>query len=113
MRIVMPRMHVISRRALREFWELHPPAKESLAAWYRLIRSAAFDSFNAIRRVFPAADYVAPYTIFDVGGNKYRVVAVIHFNRRRIYIRHVFTHVAYDRWSSERRSSKGKKRRKP
>lgn len=112
MRMVTPRMHVISRRALREFWELHPQAKEPLVVWHRLMRSAAFADFNAIRKTFPAADYVAPYTIFDIGGNKYRVVAVIHYNRRRVYIRHVLTHSAYDRWSSEQRKRKGKKRRR-
>ena len=110
MRMVMPRMHVISRRALREFWELHLPAKEPLAVWYRLMRSAVFADFNALRKTFPAADYVAPCTIFDIGGNKYRVIAVIQYNRRRVYIRHVLTHAEYDRWSDERR--KRKKRRK-
>src|ERR1044071_4139507 len=101
MRAVMPRMHVISRRALREFWELYPPAKGPLSVWYRVMRSAAYADFNAIRRTFPAADYVAPFTVFDIGGNKYRVIAAIHYNRRRVYVRHVLTHIEYDRWSAE------------
>ena len=109
MRVVMPRMHVISRRALREFWQLHPLAKEPLAAWYRLVRSAAFVDFNAVRKTFPAADYVRPYTIFDVGGNKFRVIVVIQYSRRRIYVRQVLTHAAYDRWSVEQRERKRRK----
>ena len=110
-RMVILRMRVISRRALREFWELHPPAKGPLAAWFRLMRSAVFADFNAIRKTFAAADYVVPYTVFDIGGNRYRVITVIHYNRRRVYIRHVLTHAEYDRWSDDRRKRKKRSRR--
>jgi mRNA interferase HigB len=103
LRRIMPRMRIISRRALREFWSIHPTAKEPLAAWHRVMRSAVFADFNAIRKAFGTADYVAPYTVFDVGGNKYRVIAVIHYNRHRVYSRYVFTHADYDRWSYEQR----------
>jgi mRNA interferase HigB len=105
-----PRMRVISRRALRDFWDLHPPSKVALAAWFRVLRSSMFADFNAIRKTFGAADYVAPYTVFDVGGNKYRIIAVIHYNRGRVYVRHVFTHAEYDRWSADRRKKKRSKR---
>lgn len=103
-------MHVISRRALREFWERYPPAKAPLAAWFRMLEASDFADFNAIKQTFSAADYLAPYTIFDVGGNKYRVIAVIHYNRKRVYIRHVFTHAEYDVWSDDMRRAKRSKR---
>lgn len=103
-------MRVISRRALREFREKHRTAEEPLTAWFRLMESSSFAGFPAIRRTFGAADYFAPYTIFDVGGNKYRVVAVIHYNRRRVFIRHVFTHPQYGRWSDEMRKRREKSR---
>ena len=103
-------MHVISRRALREFWERHPPAKTSLTVWFRVLESGDFADFNAIKRAFRAADYLAPYTIFDVGGNKYRVITVIHYNRQCVYIRHVLTHPEYDAWSDEMRRTKRSKR---
>jgi mRNA interferase HigB len=93
-----PRMRVISRRTLREFWEQHPESRAPLVAWYRLMQSAVFMDFSALRRTFGAADYVAPYTVFNVGGNKYRVIVVIHYNRQRAYIRTVMTHSEYDRW---------------
>jgi mRNA interferase HigB len=97
---VPPRMRVISRRTLREFWERHPGAKTPLLAWFRLMQGGAYAGFHAIRRAFGAADYVAPHTVFDVGGNKYRVIVVIHYNRRRAYVRDVLTHADYDRWRS-------------
>jgi mRNA interferase HigB len=103
-------MHVISRRALREFWERHPPAKLPLAAWFRVFETTGFANFTALKRIFRSADYLAPYTIFDVGGNKYRVIAVIHYNRQRVYVRHVFTHSEYDEWSEDMRRSNRSKR---
>lgn len=99
-------MQVISRRALREFWEIHPQAKAPLSAWFRIVECGSFADFNALKATFRAADYLAPYTIFDVGGNKFRVIAVIHYDRRRVYIRHVFTHADYDRWTNELRKSR-------
>jgi mRNA interferase HigB len=69
---------------------------------------STFADFNAIKRTFGAADYVAPYTIFDVGGNRFRVITAIHYDRGRVYIRHVFTHPEYDEWSGEM----GRRRRK-
>ncbi len=99
-------MRVISRRALRELWIVHPQARTPLAAWCRVLESTDFGDFNAIRSTLGSADYVAPYTVFDVGGNKYRVITVTHYNRKRVYIRHVFTHEEYDRWCAQIRKSK-------
>jgi mRNA interferase HigB len=101
-------MRVISRRALRDFWEIHPQAKAPLCAWCRIVEHGSFSDFNTLKATFGAADYVAPYTLFNVGGNRFRVVAVIHYDRRRIYIRHVFTHADYDRWSDELRKGRGR-----
>jgi mRNA interferase HigB len=103
-------MRVISRRALREFWESHSAAKEPLAAWFRLMETSDFGDFNQVRKTFGAADYLAPFTIFDVGGNKFRVIAVIHYNRQCAYVRHVFTHSEYDHWSETMRKTKRGKR---
>ena len=102
-------MRVISRRALREFWAKHRAAEAPLTAWFRLMQVTDFADFNAIKRTFGAVDYVAPYTVFDIGGNKYRVITAIHYDRRRVFIRHVFAHREYDRWSvgmRKRRRSK-------
>ena len=79
---------------------MHPEARGPLAAWFRVLEGNEFRDFHSIRRTFRTADYVAPFTVFDVGGNRYRVVTVIHYNRRRVYIRRVLTHSEYDRWSA-------------
>ena len=103
-------MRVISRRALREFWETRPAAKAPLVTWFRIMESTEFADFNAVRKTFGATDYVAPYTVFDIGGNKYRLIAVIHYNRQRVYVRHVFDHGEYDQWSNTLRKTKRGKR---
>jgi mRNA interferase HigB len=68
--------------------------------------------FNAIKATFPTADYVAPFTIFEIGGNKFRLIAAIHHNTGRVYVRHVFTHLEYDKWSDANRRQKRPKRGK-
>lgn len=103
-------MRVISRRTLREFWERHPPAKSPMTTWFKLLEIGAFTEFAALKKTFGTADYLAPYTIFDVGGNKYRVIALIRYDRQRVYIRHVFTHEEYDAWSEGMRAMKRSKR---
>ena len=98
-------MHVIARPALVAFWTRHPDAKIALAAWYRLVSSRDFTGFGDLRSVFASADRVDGLTVFDIGGNKYRLIAAVHYNRRKIYIRAVLTHSEYDRgnWRQSRR----------
>lgn len=99
-------MHVISKKSLEVFWLKHPAARVPLEAWYRLVAQSEFDDFLWIKKTFNSADYVQPFTIFDIAGNNFRVVSVIHFNRQKLYIRGVFTHSEYDRWSKANRSKK-------
>lgn len=93
-------MHVITRKRLNEFAEKHPDAKSPLAHWYQLMKRSDFANFVELRTVFPSADQVGKLTIFNVGGNKVRLIAAIHYNRRKVYIRAVLTHTEYDeqRW---------------
>ena len=90
-------MRVISHRVIRTFAAKHPNAKTSLDQWYRITKRAHWHSLIDMRKVFPHADLVGRRTVFNIGGNKYRLVAVIHFNRFKLYVRHVLTHQAYDK----------------
>lgn len=93
-------MHIITRKRLNEFAGKHPDAKSALAHWYQLIKRNDFASFVELREVFPTADQVGKLTVFNVGGNKVRLIAAIHYNRRKVYLRAVLTHAEYDeqRW---------------
>lgn len=90
-------MHVITRKRLREFAAKRRDAAEPLSIWYALMSKTDFSSFAELKRVFGSVDKVAKFTVFDIGGNKYRLIAAIHYNRRKVYIRHVLTHAEYDR----------------
>jgi mRNA interferase HigB len=61
------------------------------------VEKTEFHSFAELRTAFPSADKVQDWIVFNIGGNKYRLITVIHFNRSRVYIRHVLTHAEYDR----------------
>jgi len=96
-------MHVITRKRLNEFADKHPDAKASLAHWYKLIKRSNFSNLAELRTIFPAADQVGKLTVFNVGGNRVRLIAAIHYNRRKVYIRAVLTHNEYDeqRWKEK------------
>lgn len=89
-------MHVISKKKLREFWENYPKARSPLEAWYQVARHAEWESFADVRAAFNTADQVGRFTVFDIGGNKYRLIAVIHFDRGKVFVRHMLTHAEYD-----------------
>jgi mRNA interferase HigB len=91
-------MRVISNSALVAFAARHEAANISLQAWRRAIESRVFAGFADIKRTFNTVDRVGQFYVFDVGGNKYRIVAAIHFDKQRLYVRHVFTHKEYDAW---------------
>jgi mRNA interferase HigB len=96
-------MHVISKKKLREFWEEHPRAKSALEQWYQAAKNAEWENFADARETFNTADRVGKFTVFDIGGNKYRLSAVIHFNRGKLFVRHVLTHAEYDqgKWKND------------
>ena len=90
-------MHVITRKRLNEYAAKHPEASASLAHWYQLVSKKNYANFAELRSDFPAADQVGKLTVFNVGGNKVRLIAAIHYNRQRVYIRAVLTHKEYDK----------------
>jgi mRNA interferase HigB len=90
-------MRIISKKPLRDFWQCHPEAKVMLEDWFGRASNCNADSFMQLKRTFASADYVDGYTVFDVGGNRYRLIAAIHYDKQRLYVRHVLTHAEYDR----------------
>lgn len=89
-------MHVISQKRIVDAKEKYPEAKTAFDGWYRLISANEFKSFSEIKSCFRSVDKVGDFYVFNIGGNKYRLIAVIHFNRNKIYIREVLTHDEYD-----------------
>lgn len=99
-------MHVISWKRLKEFAGRHAGAKAPLGAWFKLARGGRFLNLAELKRTFAGVDLVPAkgrdYYVFNIGGNKYRLVAAIHFNTQKLFVRHVLTHAEYDagRWKT-------------
>ncbi len=90
-------MHIISRKPLREFSGKHPPAKTSLDAWFAETSRAEWGSFADVKATYGTADVVAGNrVIFNIGGNKYRLVVKIAYKCGIVFVRFVGTHAAYD-----------------
>ncbi|MFC1975420.1 type II toxin-antitoxin system HigB family toxin [Chloroflexota bacterium] len=90
-------MHVITHKRLLDFAREHPNSQSGLEHWYRVVKRHNFDTFVELRGAFPHADQVGKLTVFNIGGNKFRLIAAIHYNRHRVYIRQVLTHAEYNK----------------
>lgn len=91
-------MRVISNKALTRFADIHGEADGPLQAWRKIVETGMFSNHADLKLIFNATDKVGEFYVFDIGGNKYRVITSIHFNRQMLFIRHVFTHKEYDKW---------------
>ncbi|HKD47038.1 MAG TPA: type II toxin-antitoxin system HigB family toxin [Rhizomicrobium sp.] len=96
-------MQILSRRTLREFWEHHPRAKRPLVSWYKIVSEVEWNSSAEVRHTFGSADFVGDSrVIFDIGGNKYRIVARIAYRPfYRVMIKFVGTHDQYNQINPE------------
>lgn len=94
-------MHVISRKRLLEASNRHAELTAPLDAWYRIAKRAEWQSLQDVRDVFPSADGVRKFTVFNIKGNTYRLITELNYKTGRIFVRHVLTHGEYDKggWS--------------
>lgn len=91
-------MRVIAKSTLREFWTKHPDAEEALQAWYGDTQRAHWDTPADIRAAYQSASILASNrVVFNIRGNRYRLVTQIHYNTQIVYIRFIGTHAEYDR----------------
>ena len=90
-------MRVPSRRAIRDFTGDHPEAAEPLAHWYLVSRRASWSSLADVRRDFRHADIVGKYTVFNIAGNKFRLIATIKYKWQIVCIRQILTHADSDK----------------
>lgn len=89
---------VISKTVLNEFIEKYPKSAEPVLRWYLLCKEHDWKNFSDMKKVFPAVDAVEnDLYIFNIAGNKYRLIARIFFSARTIFVRFIGTHSQYDR----------------
>ena len=101
-------MRIIKEPTLRGYWERHPEAEAGLAKWLDVARRAQWASLREVRREYPSADGVKvasgnTVTVFNIGGNNYRLVVSIKYRWSVIYIRDFLTHAEYSKDSWKKR----------
>lgn len=97
-------MQILSKKTLRSFWERHPQAQRPLTAWYQAANAASWTGPADIKAAFgTSVDFVGDNRIvFDIAGNKYRLVAHVSYTFRRVLIKFVGTHAEYDKIDVEK-----------
>jgi mRNA interferase HigB len=90
-------MKLISNKVLREFAVAHIDAVQPLQDFRRKVEKGHFENFAQLRAVFPAVDKVGDRYVFNIGGNKYRLIAAISFSVQALWVKAVLTHAEYDR----------------
>jgi mRNA interferase HigB len=96
-------MQVIARRTLKRFWQRHPQSEGPLRAWFAAVSKARWTGPQDVKRQFgTTVDFVADdRVIFDVSGNKYRLIAHVSYRFGRVLVKFVGTHAEYDRIDPE------------
>jgi mRNA interferase HigB len=99
-------IHIIALKMLRAFWEKHPEAEQVLKDWHSVLEKSTAKDLNELKKTVNSADYVPPHTVFDVGGNNYRVIGVVQYKFRKVHVREVMTDREYDHWNKRYRKGK-------
>jgi len=90
-------VRIISKRRIREFTKRFPKAVGPLKHWANAVEAADWRTPGELKGAFRSADFVGDLTVFNVGGNKYRLIAFVHYRRRIVYLKHILTHEEYDK----------------
>ena len=90
-------MRVITNRHLLEFSAVFKDSRDQLQAWRKILESKNFKNFAELKQIFNSVDKVSDLTIFNICGNKYRLIAFIQYEKQLCFIKQVLTHTAYDK----------------
>ncbi len=91
-------MRILNRLALESFKKTHANSRSAMDKWIIVVESAKWATTADLRTTFDKADFVKGFTVFNVGGNNYRIVARVVYPSQTVLITDVFTHAQYDRW---------------
>jgi mRNA interferase HigB len=96
-------MHIISYRRLREYAEKHADCRDALDNWYKASTKLVWENLVEVQAVFPKAEAVGNFTVFNIKGNRYRLIVSIDYERKLIYVKYILTHAEYDKdeWKND------------
>jgi mRNA interferase HigB len=90
-------MHLVSKSAWRQAIRNDRTLEGPIGEWYKIAKAAEWKSLVDVRKVYPHADYVHPYTVFNLKANKYRLVVKIEYRWQIVFVKHLLTHAEYDK----------------
>jgi mRNA interferase HigB len=90
-------MHIINRKSLLLFSAIHADVEAPVDTWYRATKTAQWRNLTELKLIFPSADLVGSYTVFNIKGNHYRLIAEINYRSGTVFVRHILTHADYDK----------------
>jgi len=100
-------LRIISKKKLREYSKDNAQAELPLTEWYMVMLSSNARNLSALKTRFNSVDFVSGYTIFNIGGNKYRLITAIHYNTQHCYIRTIWTHAEYSKPYNQAKLKRG------
>jgi len=100
-------LRIISKKKLRDYYLINKQAEIPLSEWYYKMKETNASNIYELKCVFNSIDPVHGYTIFNIGGNNYRLVAAIHYNTQTCYIRSIWRHAEYDKQGNKEKLKRG------
>jgi mRNA interferase HigB len=91
-------VRIVSERRIRDFIEREPHAADAMWRWADAVEAATWRNPGELKAMFSAASFVGDRTVFNVGGNKYRIAAFVHYRKQIVFIKKIGTHQEYDKW---------------
>jgi mRNA interferase HigB len=91
-------MELQNESAIKDFMKQHQNSREPLRRWKEIVKLADWKNIADVKRTFPSADYVRPYVVFNIAGNRFRLVAVVAFTTGIMTVDKIMTHETYNRW---------------
>lgn len=101
-------LRIISKKKIRDYSQVNAQAELPLLEWYLKMKVASPKNLSDLRKIFNSADSVHGYTVFNIGGNSYRLVIAVHYNAQVCYIRTIWTHSEYSKSSNQEKLQRGK-----
>jgi mRNA interferase HigB len=105
--IMRDRLRIISKKKIRDYSKDNTQAELPLAEWYITMRACNAKNLNALKIKFNSVDSVHGYTVFNIGGNNYRLITAIHYNTQYCYIRTIWTHAEYSKSYNQAKLKRG------
>jgi mRNA interferase HigB len=100
-------LRIISKKKIRIYSQKNKQAELPLLEWYLKMLAATPKNLTELRKIFNSVDYAYGYTIFNIGGNNYRLISAMHYNTRLCYIRTIWSHAEYSKLENQTKLRRG------